>query len=163
MATLEKIRKRSVLLLIVIAVALLAFIIGDALTNSRQIFGNGTTVAQVGSNKIDLMAYQRRVSEANEQLRNNPNAPDGQALQQMVLEQMVAEALLDEAVGKMGVRVGGDLLRIYMFNAQIPEVQLIMQQLNQAGVPVQTPEQAWNAIFNTARPPRTWSPSARPG
>ena len=148
MATLEKIRKRSVLLLIVIAVALLAFIIGDALTNSRQIFGNGTTVAQVGSNKIDLMEYQRRVSEANEQLRNTPNAPDGQALQQMVLEQMVAEALLDEAVGKMGVRVGGDLLRIYMFNAQIPEVQLIMQQLNQAGVPVQTPEQAWNAIFN---------------
>lgn len=148
MATLEKIRKRSVLLLIVIAVALLAFIIGDALTNSRQIFGNGTTVAKVGSSKIDLMEYQRRMSEFNEQMRQNPNAPDPQAVSQLVLEQMIAEALVDEAVDKMGVKVGGDLLRIYMFNAQIPEVQLIMQQLNQAGVPVQTPEQAWNAIFN---------------
>lgn len=148
MATLEKIRKRSVLLLIVIAVALLAFIIGDALTNSRQIFGNDTTVAKVGSSKIDLMEYQRRMSEFNEQIRQNPNAPDPQAVSQLVLEQMIAESLLNEAVDKMGVKVGGDLLRIYMFNAQIAEVQLIMQQLNQAGIPVQTPEQAWNAIFS---------------
>lgn len=148
MATLEKIRKRSVLLLIVIAVALLAFIIGDALTNSRQIFGSGTTVAKVGSNKIDLAEYQRRMQEFNDQMRQNPNAPDPQAASQYVLEQMVAEALIDQAVDRMGIKVGGDLLRVYMFNAQVPEVQLIMQQLNQMGIQVQTPEQAYNAIFN---------------
>lgn len=72
--------------------ALLAFIIGDALTNSRQIFGSGTTVAKVGSNKIDLAEYQRRMQEFNDQMRQNPNAPDPQAASQYVLEQMVAEA-----------------------------------------------------------------------
>ena len=45
MATLEKIRKRSVLLIVIIGAALLAFILGDALTNGRTLFGNGTTVA----------------------------------------------------------------------------------------------------------------------
>ena len=38
MATLEKIRSKSVFLIVVIGVALLAFIIGDALTNSQNIF-----------------------------------------------------------------------------------------------------------------------------
>ena len=45
MATLEKIRSKSVLLIIVIGVAMLAFIIGDALTNSRNNFGDHTTIA----------------------------------------------------------------------------------------------------------------------
>ena len=35
MATLEKIRKKSVLLLVVVGVALLAFIIGDFFTSGR--------------------------------------------------------------------------------------------------------------------------------
>lgn len=43
MATLEKIRSKSVFLIVVIGVALLAFIIGDALTNSQNIFGERTT------------------------------------------------------------------------------------------------------------------------
>ena len=46
MATLEKIRSKSVLLIVVIGVALLAFIVGDALTNSRNLFGDHTTVAK---------------------------------------------------------------------------------------------------------------------
>ncbi|MBQ7211961.1 MAG: SurA N-terminal domain-containing protein, partial [Muribaculaceae bacterium] len=49
MATLGKIRKQSVLLLIVIGVALLAFIIGDFFNSSRNIFGPGSSVAKVGS------------------------------------------------------------------------------------------------------------------
>ena len=44
MATLEKIRSKSVLLIVIIGVALLAFIVGDALTNSRNLFGDHTTV-----------------------------------------------------------------------------------------------------------------------
>lgn len=45
MATLEKIRSKSVLLLIIIGVALLAFVIGDFFTSGRTLFGTGTTVA----------------------------------------------------------------------------------------------------------------------
>ena len=60
MATLEKIRSKSVFLIIVIGVALLAFIIGDALTNSRNILGDHTTVAKVGGTKIDYTDYLRQ-------------------------------------------------------------------------------------------------------
>ena len=67
MATLEKIRSKSVLLIIVIGVALLAFIIGDALTNSRNIFGDHTTIAKIGSTKIDITEYQRKREELNNQ------------------------------------------------------------------------------------------------
>lgn len=47
-------------LIVVIGVALLAFIVGDALTNSQNIFGERTTIAKVGSTKIDFTDYQRK-------------------------------------------------------------------------------------------------------
>ncbi|MDE6157292.1 MAG: SurA N-terminal domain-containing protein, partial [Muribaculaceae bacterium] len=40
MATLEKIRNKSVLLFVIIIVALLAFILGDFLTSGRTYFGH---------------------------------------------------------------------------------------------------------------------------
>ena len=52
MATLEKIRSKSVFLIVVIGVALLAFIIGDAITNSQNLLGDHTTVAKIGKEKI---------------------------------------------------------------------------------------------------------------
>ena len=52
MATLEKIRSKSVLLFVIIIVALLAFILGDFLTSGRTYFGSGMTVAQVGEKKV---------------------------------------------------------------------------------------------------------------
>ena len=60
MATLEKIRSKSVFLIVIIGLALLAFIVGVALTNSRNIFGEHTTIAKVGSTKIDFTDYQRK-------------------------------------------------------------------------------------------------------
>ena len=68
MATLEKIRSKSVFLIVVIGVALLAFIVGDALTNSQNIFGDRTTVAKMGGAKIDITQYQRKREELNNQL-----------------------------------------------------------------------------------------------
>ena len=101
MATLEKIRSKSVFLIIVIGVALLAFIVGDALTNSRNILGDHTTVAKVGSTKIDFTDYQRKREELNNQLeearRNNPAQFanfDTQVLPEMALEQLMQEAIV---------------------------------------------------------------------
>lgn len=155
MATLEKIRRRSVLLLVVIAVALLAFIVGDALTNSRNIFGNRSTVAQIGGTKIDIMDYQNKRAELSEmieaQRRYNPEAAnyDSQILAQAALEQMIGETLLKKAVDKMGIIVNGDLLRFYMLENPINQnLGVLIQRMQGAGIPVQTPEQAWQAIFN---------------
>ena len=159
MATLEKIRSKSVFLIVVIGVALLAFIVGDALTNSRNIFGDHTTVAKVGSTKIDFTEYQRKREELNNQLeearRTNPQSVanfDVQVLPEMAVEQLLQEQVLLGAAEKAGVRSSGNILRYYMLeNPQNPEVMKIVSQLNAAGLSVQTPQQAYEVIFNPKR------------
>ena len=69
MATLEKIRKRSTLLLIVVGLALLAFIVGDFFTSGRTLFGTGTTIAKVGGNKINVQEFQRRYEQINQRMQ----------------------------------------------------------------------------------------------
>ncbi len=155
MATLEKIRRKSVLLLIVIAVALLAFIVGDALTNSRNIFGNASTVAKVGGIKIDITEYQQKLSELNNQLemqrRNNPGAVqdiDQQVLAQMAIDQLVQDKLMEQAVNKLGIKVTSDQLRYFMIeNPQNQNVSALIYQMNQSGIGVRTPQEAYQAIF----------------
>ena len=145
MATLEKIRSKSVFLIIVIGVALLAFIVGDAITNGSKLFGNQTTVAKVGKQKIDYTEYHRKRQELNNQL-------DTQILAQMALEQLVGEKLLDDAVDKAGVRSTGNQLRFYMLENPINEkINLVIRQLMASGVQVSTPAQAYEIIFNPKR------------
>lgn len=93
MATLEKIRSKSVLLLVIIGLALVAFIIGDFFTSGRTIFGTGTTVAKVGGQKIDVQEFQQRMEQANQQVQQSGQKVDQAVLQQQVLGAMVGEKL----------------------------------------------------------------------
>lgn len=157
MATLEKIRSKSGLLIIVIGLALLAFIVGDALTNSRNLFGDHTTVAKIGGEKIDYTEYQRKREELNNQLeaarKQNPGQYanfDTQLLAQMAVEQLVNEHLLDRAVSKAGIRTGSEQLRFYVLDNPVNSQRLseIIQQLNANNLNVTTPQQAYEVIFN---------------
>ncbi len=159
MATLEKIRSKSVFLIIVIGVALLAFIVGDALTNSRNLFGDHTMVAKLGNVKIDYTEYQRKREELNNQYeqarRQNPAQFanfDTQLLPQMALDQLIQETLVNNAAEKAGIIPTANLLRHYMFeNPQNQEVGMLLQQLQGAGISAQTPQQAYDIIFNPKR------------
>ena len=159
MATLEKIRSKSVLLIVVIGVALLAFIIGDAITNSRNLFGDQTTVAKVGGTKIEYNDYIRKREELNAQLENarrqNPAQfanYDTQILSQMALDQLMGEALMDNAVNNAGIQTSSSQLSYYILQQPInPRINEIMQQLNAAGYGVSTPAQAYELIFNPQR------------
>ena len=159
MATLEKIRSKSVLLIVVIGVALLAFIIGDAITNSRNLFGDQTTVAKVGGTKIEYNDYIRKREELNSQLENarrqNPAQYanyDAQVLSQMALDQVMGEALLDKAAEDAGVRTSPSQLSFYLLQQPInPRVSDLLQQMNSAGYGVSNPSQAYELIFNPKR------------
>lgn len=105
MATLEKIRSKSVLLLVIIGAALLAFIIGDFFTSGRTLFGTGTTVAKVAGHKIDIQQFQRRVEQANQQAQQSGQKIDQAILQQQVLNAMVAEKLYEAELQKLGLKV----------------------------------------------------------
>lgn len=159
MATLEKIRSKSVLLIVIIGLALLAFIVGDALTNSRNLFGNGTTVAKVGSEKIDYTEYSAKREELNSQLeaarKQNPQQVanfDSQQLAQMAIDQLINEKLLDDAVNDLGIRVTGDQLRFYMLDNPVSDkMSTLLGQMQQNGLNIQTPQQAFEVIFNPKR------------
>ena len=156
MATLEKIRSKSVFLLIVIFVALLAFILGDAITNGRNLFGNHTVVAKVGNEKIDYLDYQRKREALNAQLeearKQNPQqfeSFDQQRLPQMAVNQLISERLHNGAVDRVGIQASPEQLRMYMFNSQpTPEMINLVRQLQSTGINVASIEQAHSVIFN---------------
>lgn len=129
MATLEKIRSKSVLLLIIIAVALLAFILGDFFTSGRTFFGTGTTIAKVDGEKIDVQEFQHRLEQASQQAQNSGRKVDSAVLQQQVLQTMIAEKLFKEEMKKLGITVTDRELTDIMLgeNSQMFN-QMIQQQ-----------------------------------
>ncbi|MDE6769235.1 MAG: SurA N-terminal domain-containing protein, partial [Muribaculaceae bacterium] len=103
--------------------------------------------------------YARKREELNNQLeqmrRQNPAQAanfDPQLLSQMALDQLVAERLLDKAADDAGIQTSGEQLRFYVLDNPInPTIQTIIQQLNQAGLAVSNPSQAYEVIFNPKR------------
>lgn len=146
MATLEKIRKKSVLLIVIIGAALLAFILGDAITNGRTLFGSGTTVAELGDASVDISEYQQRL----EMLQAaNPEA-DGQELSQYVISTLIEEKLLDNAADKLGIEVSDEMVTfLIMDNPQEPMQRFVSSNASyiQQIYPNLTQEQITNPRF----------------
>ena len=70
----------------------------------------------------------------------------------MALDQLMQEDIVISAADKAGIRTTGNLLRYYMIeNPQNQRVMDIVRQLNAAGLSVQTPQQAYEVIFNPKR------------
>lgn len=128
MATLEKIRSKSVLLLVIIGVALLAFILGDFFNSGRTLFGPGTTVAKVDGKSIDVQEFQRRVEQASQQMQNSGRKIDHAALQQQVLNEMVFETLYKDEVEKLGLTVTNSELTEAMFGSGAEMLNRMVQQ-----------------------------------
>ncbi len=105
MATLEKIRSKSVLLFVIIIVALLAFILGDFLTSGRTYFGSGTAVAEAKGKKIDYTLYQQQMERAQEQSRNYNNEVDNDELAQNMIQGLIGQELLKQEYEDLGIRV----------------------------------------------------------
>lgn len=147
MATLEKIRSKGALLIIVIGVALLAFIIGDGLTSGRTLFGNPTMIAKVGNHKIDVTEFQQRYEQVNQQLQQQGSKQDPAVVQKYVLDQMIQEQLIEDEIEALGITVTDTELT----NAMIGENALpIMSQFaRQYGF--ESPEQMLDIVNNPAK------------
>lgn len=128
MATLEKIRSKSVLLLIIIGVALLAFILGDFFNSGRTFFGPGTTIAKVDEKSIDVQEFQRRVEQANQQMQNSGRKVDQAMLQQQVLNEMVFETIYKDELDKLGLIVTDQELTDAMTGSGAEMLNRMIQQ-----------------------------------
>ena len=137
MATLEKIRKRSVLLFIVIIGALLAFILGDFINSGRSFTGPGDTVAKGKGVKVDYRAFQERAKTAAENAKNNPQTAnmDNQIIEEQVIEQLMLEQLLNSEYDNLGITVTDAQISKIFFDPQYAPntFQQLLSQFGQQG------------------------------
>lgn len=116
MATLEKIRKRGVLLIIVIGVALLSFIIGDFLTQGSTYFNKSReVVAEINGKKIKIQEYQDFLDQITifQKYESGVREIDEQTMQQLrsfAWEQFINEYILTAEAEKVGLVVGKEEL-----------------------------------------------------
>lgn len=151
MATLEKIRNKSVLLFVIIILALLAFILGDFLTSGRTYFGHPTTVAEAGGVTVEYQDYQNRLTQAGEQLRNQGRDVSNDVLTQNVLQALLSEKLLDKEYNELGITVTDKELTEAMTGATPhPAAQQMIYYLAQQ---LQLPEVSGATLFDAMQNP----------
>ncbi|MFD1062149.1 SurA N-terminal domain-containing protein [Winogradskyella litorisediminis] len=113
MAVLNKIRQRSLVLILVIALALFAFVIGDVF---RNLDGNGATgdvVATVNGQDIKREPFMLAVQ--NQQQRVGPNASDTQ-IKNQVYNQELERIIMSTEYDKLGLSVEQDKMRELLKN-----------------------------------------------
>ncbi len=111
MATLQKIRNRGGLLMLVVGLALFAFIMTD-LFQSGGASGGSTqnVVGKVGGKPISYEEYNRSLSLALENAQRNRalSVPEREQIASRVWEGMVRERLISEEIEKVGIGVTTD-------------------------------------------------------
>ena len=153
MATLEKIRSKSVLLFVIIIVALLAFILGDFLTSGRTYFGSGTTVAEAAGAKVDYNDYQARLSQLSEQYQAQGRQVDNDRLSQNVIQELLVEQLLNKEYDRLGITVtDAELTNAMTGELPHPAAQRFIGGLSQQlGLPVPSGAAVFEAMSNPAK------------
>ena len=153
MATLEKIRSKSVLLFVIIIVALLAFILGDFLTSGRTYFGNGMTVAEAGSCTVDYNEYQNRINAASEQAQAQGQNVDNDQLSLQVINEVLFEQLLNKEYDELGIKVT-DTEISNALTGETPHrqaYQFIATLSQQIGLPEVSGKAVYDAMMNPAK------------
>lgn len=128
MATLERIRRRSGLLIIVIGFAMAAFILTDLLGSGRSIFSDNNSIGKIDGHRIDRMEFSRRIAELEE---SNPQYGSISELQKsnFVWNQYLREIIMGEEYEELGLTVTADELRYDMMNnPQVQQIQLFQDQ-----------------------------------
>lgn len=141
MATLEKIRSKSVFLFIIIILALLAFILGDFLNSGRSYFGTGTTMYSAGSRKVDYNDYQKMLDGLNTQ------GVDADEQRQAFMQQLLLANLVEEQYDLLGINVTDNEISNLM-NSQMPVTQQIAQAAQMLGLPAADRATVLDAIKN---------------
>ncbi|HRV54601.1 MAG TPA: SurA N-terminal domain-containing protein, partial [Mangrovimonas sp.] len=122
MAVLNKIRQRSLVLIIVIAMALFAFVLSDLITKNNAFSSKSqNVVATVAGEEIGREDFLKKVQAAQ---RNNPNATSTQIMNS-IYNQEVRKIVLGKQYEALGLSVERDQMRDVLKSAlaQMPEFQ----------------------------------------
>lgn len=109
MATLQRIRNRGTLLMLIIGLALFAFIIGDAVKNSSSYFGNSQNmIGEVDGEPISYTDYRKKVTENLQQAevqRGRVSNQERDMIEAQTWNQMLETAILEKSQEELGIEV----------------------------------------------------------
>ena len=128
MATLERIRRRSGLLIIVIGFAMAAFILTDLLGSGNSIFNDYSSIGKIDGEKIDRQDFAMRIDEL---VASNPQYGNFSVKQQadFVWNQLSREIIMGKEYDKLGMSVTAEELRYDLINnPQVRQIQLFQDQ-----------------------------------
>ncbi|WP_028872394.1 peptidylprolyl isomerase [Psychroserpens burtonensis] len=109
MAVLNKIRQRSLFLILIIALALFSFVLADLFKNSDALLGTAQdVVASVNGKNIDRIDFMSKVENMQRQL--GPNATSTQAMNR-VYDQEVRRAVMNTQFEDLGMTVEQDQMK----------------------------------------------------
>lgn len=124
MAILENIRKRTTVLILIIGMALFAFVISGVFTSNDLGGGKvGSAVAEINGESISIDDFRREVESASR--RFGPSFSSTQLVNQ-VYDQEVRKAILDQQFADLGIDVESDQIIEFVKTsgyAQIPDFQ----------------------------------------
>jgi peptidyl-prolyl cis-trans isomerase D len=119
--------KYAKLMAIIIALALIIFVVMLAFENGGNLFrgGNTTSVGKVNGESIDYAAFSKKVDQAERSMEQQGYGLTGDMLQQQAVEsawqQEISQTILDEETGKLGITVGKKELGDMLYGANPPE------------------------------------------
>ena len=130
MAILENIRKRTTILILIIGLALFAFVISGVFTNSSFAGGKvGSSVAEVNGNEIPIDEFRRKVEVASN--RFGPSASSMMVVNQ-VWDQEVRNSILGQQFEDLGIDIERDQIMSYI--KTIPAYNQNPQFMNEDGI-----------------------------
>ena len=114
MAVIGKIREKSSLLLIVIGIAMLAFIMSDLFRSGQSFFGGGNNLGEIGDVEISGVAFNNRLDGAiSDWESQNEKIADGQVrdgLKEQVWNEIIRDELLVKQFTELGIVVSAEEL-----------------------------------------------------
>ena len=126
MAALEKIRKRSVILAIVIGLGLLAFILEEA-AKAMGFIGKDRSALVIGNEKIEMQEFQA-ISQARQQQQDADSKVDPAVMQQQILQEVIQEKLLSQECEDANIIVTGSEVAELMVKNPTQPIQQLCQQ-----------------------------------
>ena len=151
MATLQKIRNRAGLLIIVVGVALLAFIIGDGLRSGSSLLQDNKMVAlKIDGKKVKYDEYQQLLTQRTEpyerQRQGKLTDQDRVQISNQLAQELIADYVLEQETKALGLRVTPAEVSALIFGEGLPTSQWAAQFFSQFGVDMNDPEQIRNIM-----------------
>lgn len=128
MAVIGKIREKSALLMIIIGVAMLAFILGDVFQSGQSFFGGDNNVGEIGDDKISAIDFnnQYEVAISRWELQNKSTVSEEirESLLEQVWNDIIREKVVVSQVNELGISVSPqELFDMIQGNEPHPQVK----------------------------------------